>query len=149
MREAHVRWCGFDPTTGIAWDDSWVRQSWLTPDLRAGGVIRRRRTAEQIREEERREQEAWDERHTHARKSRRLAGEDPEEENLMHDVVDGSGDGDDGDDVLHEQWYTSSRRCAVCPNPRGRVPGVERRAGLAVTKLQLQQDAVVCSARAV
>ena len=59
MREAHVRWCGFDPTTGIAWDDSWVRQSWLTPDLRAGGVIRRRRTAAQIREDERRDQEIW------------------------------------------------------------------------------------------
>ena len=45
---------------------------------------------------------------------------------------------DDGDDVLYEQCVTSSRWCAVCPNPRGRVPGVERRAGLAVAKLQLQ-----------
>ena len=27
---------------------------------------------------------------------------------------------------------TSSRWCAVCPNPRGRVPDVERRVGLAV-----------------
>ena len=53
----------------------------------------------------------------------------------MHDVFDGS---DDGDDVLHEQWDTSSRRCAVCPNPRGRVPGAERHAGLAVAKLKLK-----------
>jgi hypothetical protein len=81
-REALVRWCGFDPDTGRPWDDSWEPRSWLTSDLRAGGVIRRRRTAAQIRGDDRREMEDWDERHTHTRKSRRLQGEDPEEENI-------------------------------------------------------------------
>ena len=81
-REALVRWCGFDPVTGQPWDDSWEPRSWLTPDLRSGGVVRRRRTAAQGREDDRREREDWDERHTHTRKSRRLQGEDPEEENI-------------------------------------------------------------------
>ena len=81
-REALVRWCGFDPDTGRSWDDSWEPRSWLTSDLRAGGVVRRRRTAAQVREDDRREREDWDERHTHTRKSRRLQGEDSEEENI-------------------------------------------------------------------
>ena len=71
-REAFVRWCGFDPTSGEAWRDSWVRRSWLTPDLRAGGVVRRRRTAAQLRDDARAEREAWEMSHAQARKSPRL-----------------------------------------------------------------------------
>jgi hypothetical protein len=56
-----VRWCGFDPDTGQSWDDSWEPRSWLTLDLRSGGVVRRRRTAAQVREDDRREREDWDE----------------------------------------------------------------------------------------
>ena len=52
----------------------------LTADLRAGGAIRRRRTRAQVAEAERVAQEDWDERHTRARRSRRLQGEGPEEE---------------------------------------------------------------------
>ena len=56
----------------------------MTSDLRAGGRIRRRRTRVQMAEEERLAHEDWDERHTHSRRSRRLQGEDPEEENILH-----------------------------------------------------------------
>ena len=83
-----MRWCGFDPVTRVPWVDSWEPRGALTSDLREGGLLRRRRTAEQIREEGRREREDWDERHTHTRKSRRLQGEDPEEENLVHDQME-------------------------------------------------------------
>ena len=56
---------------------------------------------------------------------------DPEGENTMHDddVNDGS---------MHEHDGKSSRGCAVCPNLRGRVPGVERLGGCWYVQLQLQ-----------
>ena len=73
-RAALVRWSGFDPATGEPWADSWEPRAALNSDLRGGGLIRRRRTAAEIREEERRAREDWDERHTHTRKSRRLQG---------------------------------------------------------------------------
>ena len=56
----------------------------LTADLRAGGIIRRRRTRAQMAEAERTSQEDWDERHSRIRRSRRLQGEDPEEEFRCH-----------------------------------------------------------------
>ena len=83
-REALVRWCGFDPTTDAPWDETWEPRAWLTSDLRAGGVIRRRRTAEQMREVARSESEDWAERHLHTRRSQRLRAEDSEEENSLH-----------------------------------------------------------------
>ena len=83
-REALVRWCGFDPTTDAPWDETWEPRAWLTSDLWAGGVIRRRRTAEQMREVARSESEDWAERHLHTRRSQRLRAEDSEEENSLH-----------------------------------------------------------------
>ena len=53
-RAALVRWSGFDPASGEPWTDSWEPRAALTSDLRGGGLIRRRRTAAEIREEERR-----------------------------------------------------------------------------------------------
>ena len=79
-REALVRWRGFDPATGEPWDDSWEPKAALTADLRASGAIRRRRTRAQAAEAERVAQEEWDERHTRARRSRRLQGEGPDQE---------------------------------------------------------------------
>ena len=90
-REALVRWCGFDPATGEPWEDSWEPRAALTSDLRAGGRIRRRRTRVQMAEEERLAHEDWDERHIHARRSRRLQGEDPEEENIVRVSSVGEG----------------------------------------------------------
>lgn len=45
---ALVKWCGFDITTKELrpWDDSWVRDSWLTPDLRRKAPARKRAAAE-------------------------------------------------------------------------------------------------------
>jgi hypothetical protein len=45
-RMALVRWLGFDKSTGDAWQDSWVRESWLTPDLH------KRREASVLEEED-------------------------------------------------------------------------------------------------
>ena len=45
----------------------------------------------QMAEEERLAHEDWDERHTHSRRSRRLQGEDPEEENILHVSSVGEG----------------------------------------------------------
>ena len=90
-RVALVRWCGFDPATGEPWEDSWEPRAALTSDLRAGGRIRRRRTRVQMAEEERLAHEDWDERHTHSRRSRRLQGEDPEKENILHVSSVGEG----------------------------------------------------------
>ena len=42
-RWALLRWSGFNLETGLAWDDSWVCQSWLTADLRVLGRVRRKR----------------------------------------------------------------------------------------------------------
>ena len=58
-RQALVRWSGFDPTTGEAWRDSWVPRSHLTPDLRQGGMIRRRRTAFQIAQDDQDERDRY------------------------------------------------------------------------------------------
>ena len=90
-REALIRWCGFDPTTGEPWEDLWEPKAALTADLRAGGIIRRRRTRVQMAEAERAAQEDWDERHSRARRSRRLQGEDPEEECRCHVSSEGEG----------------------------------------------------------
>ena len=45
-RMALVRWLGFDKSTGDTWQDSWVRESWLTPDLH------KRREASVLEEED-------------------------------------------------------------------------------------------------
>ena len=42
-REALVRWCGFNPVSGEPWGDSWVPRSYLSADLRRGGLLRVKR----------------------------------------------------------------------------------------------------------
>ena len=84
-----MRWCGFDPATDEPWEDSWVPRAALTADLRAGGIIRRRRTRAQVAEAEREEQEAWEERHARTRRSRRLQGEKPEDECMSNAACEG------------------------------------------------------------
>ena len=73
-RAALVRWSGFDPASGEPWTDSWEPRAALTSDLRGGGLIRRRRTAAEIREEERRVREDWEERHTHTKEVAETSG---------------------------------------------------------------------------
>ena len=96
-RAALVRWSGFDPATGEPWADSWEPRAALTSDLRGGGLIRRRRTAAEVREEERRAREDWDERHTHTRKSQRLQREASEEENSLHVLIEVEHDSSEGE----------------------------------------------------
>ena len=37
-----MKWLGFNVMSGEPWQDSWVRRSWLTADLRVLGSVRRR-----------------------------------------------------------------------------------------------------------
>ena len=50
-REARIRWCGFDPTTGVPWEDSWVPRALLSADLRRGGLLREARRRRECVEE--------------------------------------------------------------------------------------------------
>ena len=74
-----------------------------------------------MREDERRDREDWDERHTHTRKSRRLREEGSEGENDLHVPIESE-----------QLGMLSHRRGAVCLISRGRVPAVELHAGVAV-----------------
>ena len=74
-RRALVRWCGFNPDTGAAWEDSWVGRNQLTADLRSGGIIRRRRTAAQMLHDQQVESEQY--RSVQRRRTPRVAGEAP------------------------------------------------------------------------
>ena len=126
-RAALVRWSGFDPATGEPWADSWEPRAALTSDLRGGGLIRRRRTAAEIREEERRVREDWDERHNHTRKSRRLQGEASEEENSLHVPIEVERDQSVG------ELYVRLPSSVLCAGTfGGRCLGVGRRAVSAV-----------------
>ena len=51
-REVRVRWLGVNPATLDPWEDTWVKLTWLTEDLRAVYTKSRKRRAEVIDEEE-------------------------------------------------------------------------------------------------
>ena len=74
-RQALVQWLGFNVSTGEPWGESWVPRSHLTADLRSGGIIRRRRTADEIRDDHQREEAQYEGRQR--RRTPRLAGEVP------------------------------------------------------------------------
>ena len=77
-RQALGRWLGFNTITGMSWDDTWEPRSYLTADLRRGGIIRRRRTAAEMREERQQEEKRYE--RVQRRRTPRVAG-----------VVPGSG----------------------------------------------------------
>ena len=73
--EAYVRWLGFNVMSGEPWDDSWVRRTWLTADLRLLSRTRRRVQHGQVQQGQEADDQTDDEAddQTEAQNGRRVA----------------------------------------------------------------------------